>query len=195
MKIAHIIILAIGFIFIQSSYSEAQNDAKNTITEAVNKVKSAVTTHGGKLSPEELDKKLREIIEPAFDFQEMSRRSLGANWNNATPDERKEFTDLFSTLLARNYLKQIRENAKDSEFKIVSSSEEGRRSLVQTIVKTPKEEIKIDYRLYSKDKEWKVYDVIIENIGLVSNYRSEFAGIIRRSKVSGLIEQLKTKVN
>jgi phospholipid transport system substrate-binding protein len=194
MKIAHIIILALGFIFIHSSYSEAQNDAKTTITEAVNKVKSEVTTHGGKISPEELDKKLRAIIEPAFDFQEMSRRCLGVNWNKATPDERKEFTDLFSTLLARNYLKQIRENAKDSEFKIISSSEEGRRSLVQTIVKTPKEEIKIDYRLYSKDKEWKVYDVIIENIGLVSNYRSEFAGIIKHSKVSGLIDQLRTKV-
>ncbi len=172
----------------------AESAAVDTVQGVVKEVKTSLSENEN-MSPAELDKKLLGIIKPAFDFNEMSRRCLGANWRKASTEEQKEFTELFSELLAKNYLKQIRDNAKDSEFTVTSSSEEGIRSLVQTQVKTPKENIKIDYRLYQKkDAGWKVYDVVIENIGLVSNYRSEFAGIVNREGMSGLITQLKKKL-
>jgi phospholipid transport system substrate-binding protein len=173
----------------------AEGNSGEMIQGIVDKVKKVVTEEGGSLSPEKLDDRLLTIIKPAFDFNEMSRRSLGANWNKANKEEKDEFIELFSELLAKNYLKQIRDNAKDSEFTIISTSEEGIRSLVQSKIKTPKEEIKIDYRLYNKKGDWKVYDVVIENIGLVSNYRSEFSGIVRRDGMQGLIKQLRSKIN
>ncbi|HMO18802.1 MAG TPA: ABC transporter substrate-binding protein [Oligoflexia bacterium] len=180
-------------IFTLSVQAESAGAGK-TVETTVNQVKSTVTELSGKLGPKELDEKLKTIITPVFDFEEMSRRCLGVNWNNATKEEQKEFTSLFAELLARSYLKQIRDNAKDSEFTLASAREEGRRAIVQTLVKTPKETIKLDYRLYQKGGNWKVYDVIIENIGLVSNYRSEFGGIITKEGIKGLIQQLRTKV-
>jgi phospholipid transport system substrate-binding protein len=172
----------------------AEDTAEKTIERVVTQIKSTVNDNEG-MPPAELDEKLMQVIKPAFDFREIARRSLGANWRRAKESEQEEFTELFSQLLAKNYLKQIRDNAKDSEFQITSSSGEGIRSLIQTQVKTPKENVKIDYRLYQrKGSGWKVYDVVIENIGLVSNYRSEFAGIVNREGMPGLIAQLKTKL-
>jgi phospholipid transport system substrate-binding protein len=173
----------------------AESDAAKTIEKVVTQIKSTVNNNEG-IATEQLDDKLMQIIRPAFDFREIARRSLGANWRKANSNEQEEFTELFSQLLAQNYLKQIRDNAKDSQFEVTSKSEEGIRALVQTQVKTPKDTIKIDYRMYQKKETgWKVYDVVIENIGLVSNYRSEFAGIVNREGMKGLIAQLKTKLN
>lgn len=180
--------------FILLTVTNALAEAPKVMIEnVVTKVKAEVNKHEG-APTQELDNKLLQIIKPAFDFTEMSRRSLGANWRKASKEEQSEFSDLFSQLLAKNYLKQIRDNAKDSEFIITGSSEEGIRSLLQTQVKTPKETIKIDYRLFKKNENWKVYDVVVENIGLVSNYRSEFAGIVNKEGMKGLIAQLKKKL-
>lgn len=191
-KILKIITAVFASIIFNSNSLIAESNAENTIQKIVNEVKESVSSHEG--SDEELDKKLLKIIKPVFDFREMSRRSLGSNWRNATPEEQNEFTELFSDLLSKNYLKQIRDNARTSDFKVTSSKEEGIRAFVQTVVKTPKEEIKIDYRLYNRNKAWKVYDVVIENIGLVSNYRSEFANIVNKDGMKGLISQLKEKL-
>ena len=124
----------------------------------------------------------------------MSKRCLGANWPKASPAEQEDFVTLFSDLLARNYLKQIRENAAQSEFTVGGGSQEAERALVRTKVKYDGDNISIDYRLLlEKGTHWKVYDVIIENIGLVSNYRNEFANIIKKEGMSGLLAKLREK--
>lgn len=137
--------------------------------------------------------KLRKIINPKFDFDEMSKRSLGPNWGTITPSEQQEFTEVFSELLARTYLSKI-ETVKPGMVKIESEQVEGAKALVKTTVLSKGDTFPIDYKLMLVGDSWRVYDVVIENIGLVANYRNEFSGIIRKEKFSGLMVRLRQKI-
>ncbi len=192
---ANAIILSVVCVFIGIAPQAfaAETPAGKLVELAVEKVRTTVKTSEGNVSDVELDSKLRKIIAPIFDFREMSRRSLGANWKKASADQQNEFVELFSNLLAKNYLKKIRENAADSSLEFAGEKTKGKRALVKTTVLYAGETASIDYRMREKNGAWKVYDVIVENIGLVSNYRSEFAGIVKKDGVDGLIEKLKAK--
>jgi phospholipid transport system substrate-binding protein len=137
--------------------------------------------------------KLRELINPKFNFTEMSRRSLGANWNEITPAEQKDFTTVFSELLARTYLSKI-ETVKPGMVKIDSESVNPPKASVKTTVISKGDNFPIEYKMSFEDGRWQVYDVVIENIGLIGNYRNEFSGIIRKEKFEGLMARLRQKV-
>lgn len=137
--------------------------------------------------------KLREIINPKFNFNEMARRSLGTNWNDITPEQQKEFTTVFSELLARTYLSKI-ETVKPGMVNVESEEVESAKALVKTTVLSKGDTFPIDYKLMLDGGHWQVYDVVIENIGLVANYRNEFSGIIRKEKFAGLMERLHKKI-
>jgi phospholipid transport system substrate-binding protein len=137
--------------------------------------------------------KLRELINPKFNFAEMSKRSLGANWNDLSAGEQAEFTTVFSELLARTYLSKI-ETVKPGMVKVESEQVELPRAVVKTVVISKGDTFPIDYKLMNSNNSWQVYDVVIENIGLVANYRNEFSGIIRKDKFSGLMERLRKKI-
>jgi phospholipid transport system substrate-binding protein len=143
--------------------------------------------------------KLTTLIEPHFDFKEMSKRSLGSHWNNITEAQQSEFVEIFSDLLSRTYLSYL-ETVKPGMVKVLSeeikpSTTTGSFAVavVKTDVKHKGEVFPIHYKLVERSAGWKVYDIVIENIGLVSNYRSEFAGVLRKSGFDGLIEKLKAK--
>ena len=173
--------------------ARAEETPGATITEAVKVLQDAVTAGEGK--PEaEVDQNLRKILTPVFDFGEMARSSVGANWSKGTPDEQKEFVDLFSELLARTYLKRIKENVKEADYKLIHDTINGERSLVKTTVIDKGDKIKIDYRMVLKEGKWRVYDVIIEDVGLVTNFRNEFGAIVRKEGFSGLVQRLRDKV-
>jgi phospholipid transport system substrate-binding protein len=137
--------------------------------------------------------KLRTLINPKFNFAEMAKRSLGANWNEITPAEQKDFTNVFSELLARTYLSKI-ETVKPGMVDVKSEQIELPRAVVKTIVTSKGDHFPIDYKLTYQNSSWQVYDVVIENIGLVANYRNEFSGIIRKEKFAGLMERLRKKI-
>ena len=171
-----------------------QGAAAKIIDTTVAKVKQTVRENEGKMSPTALDDQLRVVIAPVFDFDTMAQSCLAQHWNEATPEQQKEFTTLFSGLLARTYLKKIRENAGDSAMTIIGDKTKGDRAIVKTAVKYDEDQTaSIEYRMKQHGDTWRVYDVIIENIGLVSNYRSEFAGIVKSEKVEGLIKKLRDK--
>ena len=136
--------------------------------------------------------KMRAIIEPKFDFQEMAKRSLGVNWKSILPAEREEFVDLFSGMLSRTYIGRI-EKVQEDMVEIRSEILRHPRALVKTVVTFDGGKFPLDYKLIYGDEGWKVYDVIIENIGLISNYRNEFAGIIRKETFQGLLARLREK--
>ena len=163
-------------------------EIKNTIDEII----KIVEKNPGKENATARRQKLREFINPRFDFAEMSQRSLGPAWNERTPAEQKDFVDVFSDLLASTYLTKI-ETIKAGMVQINSETVEAPKALVRTTVKSGSDTFPIDYKLMNNGGAWKVYDVIIENIGLVSNYRSEFAGIIRKDKFEGLMTKLREK--
>jgi phospholipid transport system substrate-binding protein len=135
---------------------------------------------------------LREVINPRFDFEEMAKRSLGAEWRNCTPDQQKDFVDVFSGLLSRTYLSRI-ETVKPGMVTIDSEKLDGAKAVVRTTVNHKGDEFPIEYKLLNEAGTWRVYDVVIENIGLVANYRNEFAGIIRKEKFDGLMSRLRAK--
>lgn len=189
--------IAIFAAFIFSAHSTCFADSSSPKAEIQKTIDSIIATV--QESPGDAGKglrrqKLREIINPKFDFDEMSKRSLGSNWSEITPAEQKDFTSVFSELLARTYLSKI-ETVKPGMVKVESEQVDGAKAVVKTVVLSQGDTFPIDYKMMYRDNGWRVYDVVIENIGLVANYRNEFSGIIRKDKFSGLMEKLRAKVN
>lgn len=164
------------------------------VEATINQVVEVATKLPGNENLTERRKKLREVINPRFDFAEMSRRSLGSKWNEITPAEQTDFTTVFSELLARTYLKKV-ETVKPGMVKMDLERLDFPRSSVKTLVTSNGDVFPIEYKLMNKDGTWKVYDVVVENIGLVANYRNEFAGIIRKDTFAGLMKSLHEKVD
>lgn len=192
------ILLAAAILLVLPVWAE---DAKSTnanspiqeVQLTVNDIVKAVADYPGETKVKERRAKLREIIAPKFDFEEMSRRSLGSNWNEVSPEEQNEFVKVFSELLAKTYLNRI-ENVRSDMVKVDSEMIRDIQAIVKTTVVDKGSSFPIDYKLLKKETGWRVYDVVIENIGLVANYRNEFAGIIRKDKFPGLMKRLKEKM-
>lgn len=168
------------------------NSPKAEMQSTLDSLVEVVQSHPGEEQLEDRRSKMREVIEPRFDFEEMSKRSLGAEWKSLSEPQRNEFVDLFSELLARTYLGRI-ENVEPGMVEIQDQKIRYPRALVRTSVDYKGDTFPIDYKLVNRGGGWQVYDVIIENIGLISNYRNEFAGIIRKEKFAGLLERLRAK--
>lgn len=183
----------VALLFTSIHVAIAETSPKAEIQRTIDSIISVVEASPGDDKKLARRGKLREIINPKFDFDEMSRRSLGANWNTITPAEQADFTTVFSELLARTYLSKI-ETVKTGMVKVESENIESSKAVVKTVVLSKGDTFPIDYKLMLENGQWRVYDVVIENIGLVANYRNEFSGIIRKDKFPGLMERLRKKV-
>jgi len=141
---------------------------------------------------EERRAQLRQVIYPRFDFAEMAKRSLGPHWQRRTPEEQREFVKIFTGLLEQSYVDTI--ESYNGE-KIVYTNEilEKSSAEVATKIVTKKEEFSLNYKLHLVSGEWKVYDVVVENISLVNNYRSQFNRTITTASYADLIRRMKEK--
>lgn len=138
---------------------------------------------------------LREEISKAFDFDEMAKRSLGPAWRQRTPEERKEYVALFRQVLENSYLGKVEAYQGEKIRYVKDSVAEGRFAAVETLIVTGKgQEIPLNYRLVKEKSEWRVYDVVIEEISLVNNYRSQFAAILQRSSFQDLLARLREMI-
>jgi phospholipid transport system substrate-binding protein len=136
---------------------------------------------------------IRKIVGERFDFEEMAKRSLALHWAKRTPEEKKEFVSLFSDLLERSYIKKI-ESYTDEKFLYTGESIESDYAVVDTKVITKRNvETPIEYRLLKKGGEWKVYDVVIEGVSLINNYRTQFNKVIRQNSYEELVKRMKNK--
>ncbi|HEX6211231.1 MAG TPA: ABC transporter substrate-binding protein [Methylomirabilota bacterium] len=136
---------------------------------------------------------VRRIANDIFDFSETARRSLGRHWQPRTPAERDEFVGLFSDLLERSYISRV-ELYGGEKIQFVGDSIEGDQARVQTKLLTKSgSEIPIEYRMHRKAERWLVYDVVIEGVSLIANYRSQFNKIIQTSSYKELVRKMKTK--
>ena len=136
----------------------------------------------------------RQIIRAAaseiFDFTEISRRTLAVHWQARTPAEREQFIALFGALLEHSYLSKI-ESYSGEKIQYVAETIEGNQAVVRTrIISKQGTEIPVDYRMHLQDGRWRTYDVIIEGVSLVANYRSQFNSIIQRSGYQDLVGRL-----
>ena len=141
----------------------------------------------------ERQKALREITDPMFDWAEMARRALGRHWQTRTDAERQEFVPLFRNLLERTYATRI-ERYNGEQITYTGESIEGDQATVRTkILDRTNRELPIDYRMVrGPDRQWLIYDVLIEGVSLVANYRSQFDQIIRTASYERLVEKLKS---
>lgn len=147
----------------------------------------------GEQKKNERRQKLKEVLYQKFDFTEMARRSLGSEWRRRTPEEQKEFVKLFTELLERSYLDKI-ESYSGEKVLYLKEREDGNYAEVETkIVDKKGQEYSVDYRLHKVNGDWKVYDVIIEDVSLVGNYRSQFSRVLAKSSFDELLKTMKEK--
>ena len=138
---------------------------------------------------------LRQILFARFDFTEMARRALGANWRRRTPQEQEEFVKLFTDVLERAYAGII-ESYTDEKIIYNNERIDGTFADVGSKILTSKgEEYSINYKAHLVSNEWKVYDVVAENISLVNNYRSQFTRVIAHESYEELVRRLKNKAD
>ena len=143
---------------------------------------------------EELNKRLQEAAHESFDWEGIAQRSLGLYWKKRSQDEKKEFTILFTDLLKNTYTGRLIDNY--SEDKVLYDKEviDKHRAFVGTrIINKAGKEISVGYRLIMKGNNWCVYDIIIEGVSMLKNYRVQFYSIIRQSSYEELVKKLKAK--
>ncbi len=140
--------------------------------------------------------KLFEYTGDIFDSVEISRRALGRNWRRFTPEQRKKFTELFAKILKKTYSRKIQSTQED--YKVVwlgDKKTSPTRAIVMTKVVRPSGDFPVDYRMHFKNNTWKVYDVMVEGISLVKNYRSQFNRYLVNKKPAQLLALLQKKVD
>ena len=143
---------------------------------------------------EERREALRKELFPSFYFEEMAKRSLGVHWKDRTPREREEFTRLFRDLLENAYAVKI-EGYKGEKILYRKESVDLPYAEVNTVIVTLQgDEITVDYRVLKDVARWRIYDIVIEGVSLVNNYRSQFAGILQKSSYPELVRRLKSTI-
>jgi len=168
----------------------------DTVQTNVNKVLDVLRDPKLKAeSAKEIKKeKLEAMYKQMFDEVELSMRSLGGNWKKLSPAQQQEFIQLYRQILGRAYIDEILSFTNE---KIVFSKENmlsNNQAEVQTKIITSTKEIPIFYRVILKDGTWKVYDVVVENVSLIQNYRSQFNSILAKNTPDQLLEILRKKV-
>ncbi|MBM2824228.1 MAG: uncharacterized protein HW413_2974 [Thermoleophilia bacterium] len=138
-------------------------------------------------------RRIRAVVNQIFDFTEISQRSLGRHWQARTPAEREQFVALFGDLLENAYITKI-ESYSGEKIQYPGDVIDGELALVKTRIVTRQEtEIPVDYRMFLNGGRWAVYDVSIEGISLIGNYRTQFNAVIQRSGYPDLVARLKAK--
>ena len=138
--------------------------------------------------------KIAAVIDDGFDFRSMSQSVLATNWKKASADERSRFTEFFSQYIEETYRSRI-EAYTDEEIIYKDEVIRGKKAIVETIIKTSSTEIPVNYKLKNNDGEWFAYDVIVEGISLVNNYRNTFAVIVKNEGMDGLLSDIQRRID
>ena len=191
-KIA-LIVACMWLVTANFSFAGPALDAVKGNADAVLKVLKNPAYQGetGKKAKQE---QMRKISQKMFDFAELSKRTLGMNWNKFSAAQRQEFVDLYKEILEDAYVDKITSYTDErinytKELQLSENSAE-----VQSIVVTKSGEIPVNYRMHNKDGQWRVYDVVIEGVSLVNNYRTQFREILANNPPEYLLDTLRKKV-
>jgi len=147
------------------------------------------------LSEETKKRHVKRIIYETFDFRAMSSRVLATNWAKATKKQRRKFTSLFRELVSNTYWRKISGYQNEAVVILGERMRNDKLATVNTLIETATVGIPVDYKLYRKETgSWHAYDVVIEQVSLVRNYRGSFQTIVHDVGIDGLIQRLETKV-
>lgn len=167
-------------------------------TGPMDKVKLTVDQVLGILKTADLDRaakreQLSTTIRDAFDFTSMAQRILARNWRKATPQQRQQFISLLSQLLEQSYIGNI-ENYTNEKVEFVNQRIKKNLAAIDTLIVTKSKEIPVSYRMLQDNSDWKVYDVVIESVSFVNNYRSSYGEIIKKEGMDGLLAKMEQKL-
>jgi phospholipid transport system substrate-binding protein len=185
-------ILAAGITLATATIASADISPTDTVRGSVDNILTL-------LQNKELDqatrrKEMRKVINGRFDFRAMSQRTLATNWKKASKEQQQEFVQLFAQLIENTYIGRV-EAYTDEKVDYPGEKVKGKKAVVETLILTATADIPINYKVYQKKNgEWWVYDVIIEGISLISNYRSSYQEIVKKEGFDGLIAKMKTKI-
>jgi len=145
------------------------------------------------LSLPERREAVKHLAEEVFEVSETAKRALGQHWLQRTPAEREEFVKLFANLLEQTYIARIDEFGGE-KLTYVSEQIDGDRAIVRARIMTKNgTEVPVESRLLQKETRWLIYDILVENLSLISNYRSQFDRVIRTTSYEELVKRLKTR--
>jgi len=183
------------FLIVTMAAPALAADPMDEIKQTTDKILSIVTHSALKTPPkaEEREKLIRQAVDERFDWEEMARRSLAIHWAKRTAEERKEFVRLFSDLVERTYMKKV-EDYSGEKVLYEGQTIEGDYASVRVKIVTKKgEDIPVEYRFKKEREDWFVYDVSIEGVSLVNNYRTQFNSILSQSSFENLVKRLREK--
>lgn len=188
-----LIVIALAVIFHKGSANAGvpTEQVRGTVDQVIAILADPSLKTEGK--QKERREQLRQVIFARFDFAEMARRSLGPEWRRRTPAEQQEFVNLFTDLLQDSYIGTIEAYSGDKVGYNRELQEKDNAEVQTTLTTKGETAYSINYRLRLVDKDWKVYDVVIENISVVNNYRSQFNRVISKSSYEELVRAMKEK--
>ncbi len=194
MKKITTIALLLSLIFLpwRVSAGEATAQLRTTIDEFVTIL---VNTPVAELRATGLPNNALDLIHGRFDFSEMTKRSLGAHWKSLKAAEQREFVDAFTHKLLVSYGRTVRASG-DEKIQFKGETLDGKFARVETkVVSEGGQDLPINYQLHDVNGQWKVYDMVIDDISIVNNYRAQFARVISKSSVQELLARLKQRTS
>ncbi len=199
-RFGFLVLLVLGFCVAgpDDASASVQKSPMEVIKSATERALKTLQECGGS-SPEDIKARRaasRAIAEEYVDFEEAGKRSLGRHWRSLSPDQRTEFIRLFKDLLYFTYIGRVDSYTCGQGEQIQYDEErvEGRFALVKTRVRYQNQDVPVEYRMIQRDDRWMVYDVVIEGVSYVNNYRSQFDNILVNRSVDDFLDSLRQKV-
>jgi len=189
-KLLLTLITGIALAFALTSFAEdSPTDGVRTSVDTI-----LAILKNEQLNKEEKRAQMSDVVIKRFDFRAMSQRTLATNWKKTTDEEKQQFVDLFSQLIENSYIGKL-ELYTDEKVEYPGEKVSGRKAVVETMIITTSTDIPVDYKLYRKGDQWLVYDVIIEGVSLISNYRSSYQEIMKKEGFDGLLAKMQAKID
>ena len=190
VKIFLLVALAI-FTFGSGINAATNKGPREQLEQSVNEILNILQSekYKGSDNKDKCHQLVLNVVNDMFDFREMAKSSLGKNWKGLSSEEQDNFVGLFTSLIEKRYIGKI--DSYDNQ-KVVYKKErvQGNKALIYTDIIDKDLEIPIDYKLKEKQGKWLIYDMKIENVSLIANYRRDFDSIIRKEKIAGLMEKI-----
>jgi phospholipid transport system substrate-binding protein len=185
----------VGILLIREPFSASAGVSTDQVRATVEKVVAILQDQRLKPEPQQNQRqtRLRQVIESNFDLEEMAKRALGSNWQGRSREQQASFVILFMNLLAASYLDNIEPYAGEKFLYLSETQEEGFSEVATKVVDKKGEEVAINYRLHARNGNWKIYDLLIKNVSLVNNYRSQFNRILTTISFDELLKRLQQK--
>jgi len=185
------VLIVTGIFLTTTAFAGVIDNVKKTVDE----VCFIVADNNLKKNDQQRRQALKKCISGIFNYSEMAKLTLGKHWNQRTQAERTQFTDIFATLLDNSYLSKI-ESYNNEKIVYLKETIDGNYAEVKSkVITANRDEYSLDYRLLNENGKWMVYDVVIEGVSLVSNYRTQFSRIINNNGYNELIKKLQTKIS